>query len=379
MQEAVDREVATRPAEESLKRLAAGLPEGVALLAGGCVVWASDRLVEMTGWGSGAALAGTPLPEVFGDAGQGLPDARLRPVECTLRRANGQERTVLCRPVWPALVPGADAWVVEDATRLRELEREVLHVSRDLHRANRELASLKEKLRHELKEREELLTVVSHELRTPLTVIGGYARLLLGGEVGPLEPQQRRFLEETRESCRRLDAFVEHLLDAAREPGGGEVLEVASRPLRPLVEEVARGLGPLLRAGGPTLGFEGVDSGLAARCDRARVEQVLTNLLGNAIRYARSRVEVAARSVSDHERSFVEVSVADDGPGVVLEERQRIFEAYVRGGSADAGRGLGLGLAICKRLVDAHGGSISVCEAQSGGARFVFTLPAAEA
>ena len=207
MHEAVDWEVATKPAAESLMRLATAMPEGVALLREGCVVWANERLVEMTGWGSSDALAGTPLRDLFGDAGQGLPDGRLKPVECRLHRANGQERTVVCRPAWPGAVPGADVWVVEDATRRRELEGELLAMSRDLHRANRELASTREKLRQERAEREELLTVVSHELRTPITVIAGYARLLLAEEVGPLGADQRRFLDETQKSCRRLDAF----------------------------------------------------------------------------------------------------------------------------------------------------------------------------
>jgi signal transduction histidine kinase len=268
--------------------------------------------------------------------------------------------------------------VVEDATRLRELERELLNMSRDLHRANRELASVKEKLRHERSEREELLTVVSHELRTPLTVIGGYARLLLGEEVGPLSPSQRRFLEETHKSCRKLDAFVGRLFDAAREPGGGEVLEVSSAPLRPLLEEAAAALLPLIGAEGPELVLDGVDPGLRARFDPERLEQVLTNLLANAIHHARSRVEVACRELSNGERGFVEVCVADDGPGVAPEERQRIFEPYVRAGSARSARGLGLGLAICKRLVEAHGGSIAVSERPGGGARFAFTLPSAE-
>jgi signal transduction histidine kinase len=344
MLEAVDSEAATQPAPESLQRLAQGIPGGVALLREGCVVWASDRLVEMAGWGSGAALAGASLQEVFGDAGDGLPDARLRPVECTLRRANGQERTVVCRPAWPGVEPGADAWVVEDATRLRELERELLNMSRDLHRGNRELASFKEKL---------------------------------GEEVGPLSVLQRRFLEESHKSCRKLDAFVGRLLDAAREPGGGEVLEVSSAPLRPLLEEAAGALLPLIGAEGPDLVLDGVDPGLRARFDPTRLEQVLTNLLGNAIYHARSRVEVASRELSNGERGFVEVCVADDGPGVAAQERTRIFEPYVRG-DAHSARGLGLGLAICKRLVEAHGGSIAVSDRPGGGARFAFTLPSAE-
>jgi signal transduction histidine kinase len=114
-----------------------------------------------------------------------------------------------------------------------------------------------------------------------------------------------------------------------------------------------------------------------------RVEQVLTNLIENAIKHAPPGgvIEVASRRLPPtHEgRPFVEVAVSDEGPGVSEADRERIFEAYVQACEQSRAGGLGLGLAVCKRLVEAHGGSIAVTERPGGGSRFVFTLPAADA
>lgn len=379
MSQAADWGVGTKPSEESLKRLAAAMPEGVLLLRDERIVWASDRQLELAGWGSAAGLVGTPVADLFADAGHGIPAAHGHAVECILRRANGQAVTVVCRPAWLEITPGTDAWVVEDASRVRELESELLRMSRDLHRANRELASLREQLGRAQSDREELLGVVSHELRTPLTVIGGYARLLLTEEVGPLLEPQRRFLLETQRSSAKLDTFVERLLEAARQPGAGEVLEVASHPLRPVVDEVAGALAGALDRSGVELHIDVDPERSRARFDALRVEQILTNLVGNAIRYAGEggRVGVAARPIRSAGRDLLEVSVTDDGPGVPPEDRGRIFDPYVRAGGPAGAGGLGLGLTICRRLVEAHGGTIGVGERPGGGARFFFTLPAA--
>jgi signal transduction histidine kinase len=109
---------------------------------------------------------------------------------------------------------------------------------------------------------------------------------------------------------------------------------------------------------------------------------VLTNLLGNAVRYARrgGTLEVCTRALPPGAdgRPMLEVSIADDGPGVALADRVRIFEPYVQVDGEGHSGGLGLGLAICKRLIEAHGGTIGVRERPGGGACFHFTLPCAE-
>lgn len=264
---------------------------------------------------------------------------------------------------------------------LGELQRELMRIGREAHRLHREVEVLRDRLETERLEREDLLAVVGHELRTPITVIGGYLRLLLSGESGTLGEDQRRYLEEIQRSLERLDAFVERVVEGSRNGWSGEVLEVACGPVAPVIDEVAGSFQPLMERRGASLVVRHT-ARLEARFDRGAVERVLTNLIGNAVRYAgdTGRVEVATRDVEAYGRPFVEVSVSDDGPGVPAAERERIFEPYVQAVAAGRRRhrGLGLGLAICRRLVEAHGGEIHVEEAPGGGSRFVFTLPRAD-
>ncbi len=379
-QAAAEGEGEAKSAEESLRRLAGAIPHGVVLLREGCVVWCNDVFLKLAGHDALADVVGTELGELLADAGQGLPDASgARSVECRLRTVAGETRTVICRPAWHGISPGTDAWVIEDVTRARALECEVVDVSRELHRANRELVTLRDRLLGERADREELLTVVSHELRTPVTVIGGYNRLLLSEEVGPLHEEQRRFLGESDKSCRRLSDFIGNLIEGSAAERGVGVLEVCSDSLAPVIADVVASLRPLLEARGARVRLDVDPEGSRARFDRVRVEQILTNLIGNAIKYASpgGRIVIETCRIRSEEREFVEVAVCDDGPGVAPEDRERIFQAYVRVGEEGGASGLGLGLAICKRLVEAHGGTIDVTSREGGGSRFAFTLPMA--
>jgi signal transduction histidine kinase len=220
--------------------------------------------------------------------------------------------------------------------------------------------------------------VVSHELRTPITVIAGFNKLLLAEKVGSLTKEQRHFLSESAKSCRRLSTFIGNLIEAAREVAGERPLELVEASLSATIEGVVGFLAPLLEERRQTFDL---DLGATrAWFDPMRIEQVLTNLIGNALKHGRAEgvIRVSSREIEspDGDRCFVEVVVSDDGPGIAAQDRDRIFQPYVRAGEGSKAGGLGLGLAICRRIVDAHGGGISVSEAPGGGARFAFTLPA---
>jgi len=366
--------------EDALRRLAGALSEGVACVREGRVSWCNDALAAMAGHPGPAELAEAPIAELAVDLGDGLPEAlRPSPLECGLRERRGRVRRVRWHLAWPSLAAGTDVWVVEDPTRERELGEEVLRASQDLARLHREAASLRDRLRHEHAERDEILAVVSHELRTPVTVIGGYARILLREEVGPLTSEQRRFVEESVRACRKLDGFIDRLLTAAQAAKGGEVLEVCTGGLTPLVGEVVERITPLFAQRGSRLVLAAAPE-CRARFDPMRIEQVLVNLLDNALKYTQpgTAVEVSLRRVVVEGRRMVELAVRDEGPGVPPEDRERIFQPYARGRGAPPG-GLGLGLALCRRIVEGHGGRLALDEAPGGGARFVFTLPEAEA
>jgi signal transduction histidine kinase len=384
MGQAAEREQAAPDVPEILPGLAEALSLGIALVAEGRVRWANPALAELSGRAQASELLGICFADLFADAGQGMPErARTRPVECALRRPNGAERRVVCQLACRDLAPGSDLFSFEDVTQLRAVELELLRASQDLHRANRDAASLREELRAEREGREELLAVVSHELRTPVTVIGGYSRLLLAGDAGPVTDEQRRFLMESSKSCQRLNEFIGKLIEASREKKGGEVLELGSHALQPVVETVRELLLPLAAERDSQI-LVRIDSAAAqARFDPLRVEQILTNLIGNAIQHGGTKaiIEVTTRALPTPQggRRFVEVCVEDDGPGVAAEHRDRIFQPWVQLRSGAKTAGLGLGLSICRRLVEAHGGEITLAERPGGGCRFVFTLPAADA
>jgi len=376
------------PAEAAALRAAAErLGEGLLEVRKGLVVWASGPAARILGVDAPEELVGRALDSLFEtpfDPAAAAPGPLERVVRSGLSGREAQVldeelrveiRTVTGNPECGMLL------ALLDVSEQRRLQSELARVARDLHGANRELAASAERGRREAQEREELLTVMSHEFRTPVTVIAGYARLLLSEKVGPLNEEQRRFLNESAKSCQRLSGFIGNLLEAAREVGGERPLEVCEMGLASTIEGVATFLKPLLDEHRLVLGFALDARDPRARFDPLRVEQVLTNLIGNAIKYAPagSAVEIATRSVREGERDLVEVSISDEGPGVAPADRERIFEAYVRAGEASRAGGLGLGLAICRRIVEAHGGRIAVTPRPNGGSRFAFTLPAAEA
>jgi signal transduction histidine kinase len=259
-------------------------------------------------------------------------------------------------------------------------------LGQELHGGNRELADLRDRLRRESDEREELLTVVSHELRTPVTIISGYNRLLLAEKIGPLNDAQRGFLIEGSKACRRLDLFIGNLLEASRQKSDGEVLEITHAGLAPVVDEVVGLLRPLFDDAKLEVRVDIAEDADRARFDRTRLEQILINLIGNAIKFSPlgAAIEISTHATSHArkdgpERPCVEFCISDEGPGVAPADRQRIFEPYVQIGEESGAGGLGLGLAICRRLVEAHGGAISVQGRSEGGSSFVFTIPASDA
>ena len=261
------------------------------------------------------------------------------------------------------------------------LERQVSSLDAALCEVRSELAAVREQMDRQLAERAQLLEVVSHELRTPVTVISGYNRLLLADEAGALSSEQRAFLEESQKSCKRLDAFIGNLLDASRDAFSGPSPQLRDGSLEVAISSVLRFMAPLLEARALQVEVAVAPDAVRAQFDAGRIEQVLTNLLGNAVKYAKpgGRVEVATTRVERGGHECVEISVSDDGLGVAEEHRRRIFQPYVRVDRDHQAGGLGLGLAICQRIVEEHGGVIALTAAPWGGCRFAFTLLASDA
>jgi signal transduction histidine kinase/sugar lactone lactonase YvrE len=237
-----------------------------------------------------------------------------------------------------------------------------------------------EKANTQLRELDQLktqfLSNVSHELRTPLTSIKGSADNLLDGIVGKLSPPQREYVELIRSGTHRLIPFVDDLLDLARIENGR--IELARQPVQAglMLEQTVKGLKPLASEQQVTLRLEPPVDRLTVLADADRISQVITNLVGNALRFtpAEGKVTVTAEQVDS---AFARISVTDTGPGIPADERGRIFEKFyqVQGQALPRHHGAGLGLSIAKGIVEAHGGVIGVRNNPGGGSVFWFTLP----
>ncbi|HEX4326423.1 MAG TPA: two-component system sensor histidine kinase KdpD [Burkholderiales bacterium] len=218
--------------------------------------------------------------------------------------------------------------------------------------------------------RNSLLSAMSHDLRTPLAALYGLADTLALTQP-PLTPAQLEIADAMRAEARRMNALVANLLDMARIQSGEIRLNLQWQPL----EEV---VGSALQATRAALGKHVVRTDLPrelplVRFDAVLIERVLGNLLENAAKYAPQTPElvIAARVTGDE----VVVSVSDLGPGVPPGQEEAIFEKFTRGERESATPGIGLGLAICRAIVQAHQGRIWVDTAYARGARFCFTLP----
>jgi two-component system, OmpR family, sensor histidine kinase KdpD len=218
--------------------------------------------------------------------------------------------------------------------------------------------------------RNSLLAALSHDLRTPLAALLGLAESMPLTRPA-LAPEQAAMAQSIAGETRRLIALVNNLLDMARIQSGEVKLNLEWQ----LLEEV---VGSALRITRSGLGDRTVNVEMPAdlplvQMDAVLIERVLANLLENVSKYTPSgaRVTIAAREA----RGMLEVAVEDDGPGLPPRKEEAVFEKFARGEKESATPGVGLGLAICRAIVEAHGGTIHAEAGRPKGARFVFTLP----
>ncbi len=237
------------------------------------------------------------------------------------------------------------------------------------------------------------LASAAHELKTPLAVIKGYYDLLLAGSLGRLTDKQRDILEESKDSCERLVRLVSMFLNYSALESGKLVLQLRENDLRDCLDEVSKRWSEAFQRKGVKLDASFDPSIPAFRFDYQKVQQAAANLLDNALKHTPSggsvtlraaphfwERRVAAMAPVEERRRFrlprpnsVEVSVADSGPGIAAEHHQEIFEDFVRVDRNTSG--MGLGLAIAKRLIQAHRGKIWVESESNAGSKFTFLLP----
>jgi signal transduction histidine kinase len=281
--------------------------------------------------------------------------------------------------VQPATEPGTKITVQELLQ-----EREITY---------RNLLAAYLKLQEVNRQKTVFLASAAHELKTPLAVIKGYYDLLLTSSLGRLTEKQRDILEESKESCERLVRLVSMFLNYSALESGKLVLQLRENDMRDCLDELAKRWLEAFQRKGVRLEASFDPSIPNFRFDYQKVQQAAANLLDNALKHTPGggsvtlwalphfwERRVAEASPVQERRRFrlprpnsVEVSVADTGPGIAPEHHQEIFEDFVRVDRNTTG--MGLGLAIAKRLVQAHRGKIWVESEPAGGSKFTFLLP----
>ncbi|MBA3546797.1 MAG: MEDS domain-containing protein [Nannocystis sp.] len=274
--------------------------------------------------------------------------------------ANHQFALTRREGAWHMLESASMATAKSELARLNEvLEQRVLERTLELQRA--------------VQARDEFLSVASHELRTPITSIQLYVQgIARAQDAGSLSPEQAALrLRRVNDQCGRLDKLVNNLLDVSRSDGKEPTLRRESLDLAELVSRTADRFADELARARCRVSFDAPEPVLGS-WDAMRIEQAVSNLLQNVIRYAPAS-NVAIEVMQDGPDA--RLAVRDDGPGVAPADHARVFERFAQAESPHFKGGFGLGLWIVKQVAEAHGGSVTLASEPGAGAAFVMRLP----
>jgi len=268
-----------------------------------------------------------------------------------------------------------DSIAAEADPAAQEILAGLLMLYEDLEYAQQRQSALMEELRDAIRARDEFLSVASHELRTPITTLAlqvdGLTRLMREPVPGQSSEKVSRRLEVTRRQVDRLAALVTTLIDVSRVTAGKVQVERQPADLVEVLRSVVERFGEEVLRSGSSLHFESRGP-IWGAFDASRIDQVLSNLLSNAIRYGRGRpIVVGVASAGETARFWVE----DRGIGIAPEHQARIFQRYERAAPAANYAGLGLGLWISRQLAEAMGGTISVRSQLDDGSVFTVEIP----
>jgi CheY-like chemotaxis protein/nitrogen-specific signal transduction histidine kinase len=259
----------------------------------------------------------------------------------------------------------------EERARRRQAEEQVRRIQTELEQTNRDLL-------RKNKEIQNFYHTLSHELKTPLTSAREFISIVIDGLAGALNNTQREYLGIARESCDQLCVCINDLFDATRLETGKLAIELKPTSLSALIRRVITVATPTATDKKIILTAELQPELPQLPLDEHRMTQVITNLLNNAIKFTRAggKIEIKAGDAPGHPQ-LVQVSVSDTGCGIPANEQSHIFDRLyqVKAGDATTEQGVGLGLYLCRELVQLHGGEISVESRPGQGSTFSFVLP----
>lgn len=268
---------------------------------------------------------------------------------------------------------------IANALRQQRLSQENKRLVESLQRSNKLSFEANEELRKATQAKSEFLAHMSHELRTPLNVIIGFSELMLDGVPGEVNEEQKQCLNDIFSSGHHLLDLINDILDLSKIESGKMELSLRNFSLPNLIESLKSVMMPILSPRKQSLEIDVEDGLYLVHADKAKVRQVLLNLLSNATRFTPDGGKLRVEAVTDG--SWCQVSVIDSGIGIARENQERIFAPFCQLGNPlikDRG-GTGLGLTIAREIIEKHGGQIWVESEYGQGSRFTFTLPLAKA
>lgn len=240
----------------------------------------------------------------------------------------------------------------------------------------RQLQSTQQELQHSLKMREEFMSMVAHEMRTPLSTLYLDVQMRLGqlskNNLSAFTPEQlHKMLGRGERQLKSIIRLIEDMLDVSRIKNGKLSISPEDTQLSRLIHRIAEDLAPIATEAGSVFELE-IAPDVMGYWDEFRIEQIMTNLMTNAIRYGKGKPIQVSLSTEGEE---VVIRVADQGVGIPAHEQKKIFEAFERGSENGVKAGLGLGLYISRKLAEAHGGEMAVISHEGSGSVFTLRLP----
>jgi len=234
-----------------------------------------------------------------------------------------------------------------------------------------------EKMEQALRIKADFTAMLVHDLKSPLTSVFGFAELLKMGE----KPYERikEIAITIRKTSEKMLQLVNEMLDLSKFEAGKMILHKTDTALKPIIRTSIDMLGPVADQNETSIAFKAPDGLPTCHCDPLKVEQVITNFIGNAIEHTPkgTKIQVALEEVKKGTDSYLYFSVTDNGPGVEKDQQEKIFDKYAQLASRKTakGHGSGLGLAVSQMIIEQHGGKVGYKDAEPVGSVFYFLLP----